>query len=111
MSLFDAIVVDAIVVSFVAVAVVGVFALVIVIVLGLAAGAGNAAAKHLARVACQDRSPKRPRDARFWAQNDRFGPDVVTFGVNPSQKNQVKMTQNNPQLPHLAQTQVLGPKS
>ena len=26
----------------------------------------------------------------FWAQNDRFGPDVVTFGVNPSQKNQVK---------------------
>ena len=49
-------------------------------ILGLAAGAGNAAAKHLARVACQDRSPKRPRDARFWAQNDRFGPDVVTFG-------------------------------
>ena len=31
------------------------------IILGLAAGAGNAAAKHLARVACQDRSPKRPR--------------------------------------------------
>ena len=80
-------------------------------ILGLAAGAGNAAAKHLARVACQDRSPKRPGDARFWAQNERFGPDVVTFGVNPFQKNQVKMTQNNPQLPHLAQTQVLDPKS
>ena len=47
----------------------------------------------------------------FWAQNDRFGPDVVTFGVNPSQKNQVKMIQNNPKLPHLAQTQVLGPKT
>ena len=46
----------------------------------------------------------------FWAQNDRFGPDVVTFGVvNPSQKNQVKMIQNNTKLPHLAQTQVLGP--
>ena len=47
----------------------------------------------------------------FWAQNDRFGPDVVSFGVNPSQKNQVKMIQNNTKLPHLAQTQVLGPKS
>ena len=43
----------------------------------------------------------------FWAQNDRFGPDVVTFGVNFSQKNQEKMTQNNQKWPHLAQTQVL----
>ena len=31
-------------------------------ILGLAAGAGNAAAKHLARVACQD-AKSRPRDA------------------------------------------------
>ena len=26
----------------------------------------------------------------FWAQNDRFRPDVVTVGVNLSQKNQNK---------------------
>ena len=34
--------------------------------------------------------------------NRGFGPDVETFGVNPSQ--------NNPKRPHLAQIQVLGPK-
>ena len=35
--------------------------------------------------------------------NNEFGPDVETFGVNPSQ--------NNPKRPHLAQTQVLGRKT
>ena len=35
--------------------------------------------------------------------NHGFGPDVETFGVNPSQ--------NNPKRPHLAQTQLLGRKN
>ena len=73
-------------------------------ILGLAAGAGNAAAKHLARVACQDANsePKRPRDAH----------DAAAYPIRTSPKRSKKQTtQNNPKLPHLAQTQVLGPKT
>ena len=53
--------------------------------------------------------PKTPKNENIWpkprvsGQEPGFGPDVVTFGVNPSQ--------NNRKLPHLAQTQVPGPRS
>ena len=35
----------------------------------------------------------------FWAQNDRFGPDVVTFGVNLFPKESRK---NDPKQPKMA---------
>ena len=41
--------------------------------------------------------PKDPAMLGSGAQNDRFGPDVVTFGVNPSQKKK-----NDPKQPKIA---------